>query len=102
LHDAEVLEWAVESKAKYVGMIGSRAKVRILFRDLESKGFKKESLAKVHAPIGLDIKAETPEEIALSITAELVLVRRQRQQINHDHKIVLKKVVPKSGPAGWA
>lgn len=102
LHDAEVLEWAVETKSKYIGMIGSRAKVRILFRDLESKGFKKESLAKVHAPIGLDIKAETPEEIALSIAAEMILVRRQRQQIDSDHQVGLKKVVPKSGPAGWA
>lgn len=100
LHDSEVLEWAVFSKARYIGMIGSRAKVRILFRDMESKGVAKELLARVHAPIGLDIKAETPEEIAVSVVAEMVLTKRQKEPTSGE--IRSKKVVPHPGPAAWA
>ncbi len=61
---------------RYVGMIGSRRRVRAAFEALLDEGFSRERLARVHAPIGLDIGAETPEEIAVSIAAELVRVRR--------------------------
>lgn len=72
LHDQEVLEWACRTEARYVGMIGSRHKIKILFKNLEEKGLPRSALERVHAPIGIDIKAKTPEEIAVSIVAELI------------------------------
>ncbi|HEY0753451.1 MAG TPA: XdhC/CoxI family protein [Ktedonobacteraceae bacterium] len=75
--DADVLHAALESRAAYIGMIGSPAKVKNIFKSLLQQGFSRESLAHVHAPIGLDIGAETPDEIALSIAAEIVMQRRQ-------------------------
>jgi xanthine dehydrogenase accessory factor len=61
----------------YLGMVGSRRRVRATFESLQENGVPRERLAAVHSPIGLDIGAETPEEIALSIAAELVAVRRR-------------------------
>lgn len=75
-YDELVLEWAVGTKAKYIGMIGSKTKNKAIFSHLLAKGFSQELLDKVHAPIGLEIYAQTPEEIALSIMAEIVKVRR--------------------------
>ena len=57
----------------YVGMIGSRRRVRAAFEQLAAEGFDEERLARIHAPIGLDIGAETPAEIAVAITAEMIL-----------------------------
>ncbi len=75
LYDGIVLEQAVESKARYIGMIGSRNKIQTLYQSLTKKGIAKETLGRVHAPIGIDINSETPEEIAVSIVAELIKVR---------------------------
>jgi len=75
-YDDMVLEWAVGTKAKYIGMIGSKAKTKAIFSHLLAKGIAKEQLDRVHAPIGLEIHAQTPEEIAVSILAEIVTVRR--------------------------
>jgi xanthine dehydrogenase accessory factor len=61
-------------------MIGSKRKIRTIFDSLEKEGFSRERLDAVYTPIGLDIGAKTPEEIALSITAELVRVRAGRQR----------------------
>ncbi len=77
-HDKIVLEQALRTKARYIGMIGSRRKVRMVFEDLMKKGISKDLLKRVHAPIGLKIGAETPEEIAVSILAELIQVRGGR------------------------
>jgi xanthine dehydrogenase accessory factor len=74
--DEEVLRAALETAAGYVGMIGSVSKVRAIFRHLLREGMTEETLSRVHAPIGLDLRAETPDEIALSIAAELLLWRR--------------------------
>jgi xanthine dehydrogenase accessory factor len=60
----------------YVGMVGSRRRVRAALEQLVREGIPRERLLRVHAPIGLDIGAETPEEIALAILAEIVRVRR--------------------------
>ncbi len=57
-------------------MIGSPNKVKHIFKDLLKEGISRERLAQVHAPIGLDLGAETPDEIALSIAAEMVMLRR--------------------------
>jgi xanthine dehydrogenase accessory factor len=75
-HDELVLEWAMGTKAKYIGMIGSKTKVKAIFSHLQAKGITKEQLNRVHAPIGLKIEAQTPEEIAVSIIAEIIMVRR--------------------------
>lgn len=79
LSDGIVLEQAIKTKARYIGMIGSRKKIQTLFNHLLEKGFSKEDLTRVHAPIGIDIHAETPEEIAISIVAELIKVRRSQE-----------------------
>jgi xanthine dehydrogenase accessory factor len=75
-HDRDALRQVVSSPAVYIGMIGSQRKVKMVFDDLRASGIAEEALAAVHAPVGLDIHAETPEEIALSIMAEIVMVRR--------------------------
>ena len=75
LYDGYVLEQAVKSDARYIGMIGSKKKIHTLYQNLMEKGISKEILDLVYAPIGLDINSETPEEIAVSIVAQLIKVR---------------------------
>lgn len=75
LYDGFVLEQAVKTNARYIGMIGSKKKIRTLYQNLMEKGVPKEALNRVHAPIGLDIHSETPEEIGVSIIAELIKAR---------------------------
>ena len=70
------LELALATPAKYIGMIGSKSKIKAVFSHLLAKGIPKELLDTVHTPIGLEIYAETPEEIAISILAEIIKVRR--------------------------
>lgn len=72
VHDAEVLAQALRTQAGYIGMIGSRRKREAVYDRLRGQGFTEADLARVHCPIGLEIGAETPEEIAVSIAAELV------------------------------
>lgn len=79
LHDKTVLEQALKSAAGYIGMIGSRRKRDLIYQELLTKGFSQSDLERVHAPIGLAIGAETPEEIAVSIVAELIQVRAGRE-----------------------
>jgi xanthine dehydrogenase accessory factor len=76
-YDQEVLEWAVKTEARYLGMIGSRRKIQMVYASLKEKGVPAEKLERVHAPIGLDIGALTPEEIAVSIVAEMIQERRK-------------------------
>ena len=74
-HDFDALRALAARDLRYVGLIGSRAKVARVFDALEAEGMPVECLARVHAPIGLDIGAITPAEIAISILAELIAVR---------------------------
>jgi xanthine dehydrogenase accessory factor len=74
--DMRILRWAVQTPARYIGMIGSRRKTITIFQELTKEGLAPELFEKVHAPIGLDIGAITPEEIAVAITAELIAARR--------------------------
>jgi xanthine dehydrogenase accessory factor len=74
-HDELVLRQILSTPAVYVGMIGSRVKVRTVFERLLAGGVPTEELLQVHAPVGLRIGGQTPAEIALSILAEIVLVR---------------------------
>ncbi len=79
-HDEKALRAVLDSPAKYVGMIGSRRKVKVIFDDLRHSGATEAQLSRVRAPIGLDIGAVTTDEIALSIAAELVSVRRAKRK----------------------
>ncbi len=73
--DKTVLAQSLRTSAGYIGMIGSRRKVSIVYEKLMKEGFTREDLDRVHSPIGIDIGAETPEEIAVSIVSELIKVR---------------------------
>lgn len=75
--DEEALRAALATRAVYIGMIGSPNKIKHIFKDLFQQGISRETLERVHAPIGLDLGAETPDEIALSIAAEVVMRRRR-------------------------
>ena len=81
--DMRVLRWAVGTSPRYVGMIGSKRKVLSVYRALEKEGIPTETFAGVHAPVGLEIGALTPEEIAVSITAELIAIRRGASNVAH-------------------
>ena len=77
-YDRAVLEQALKTSAGYIGMISSRRKREAIYEALMAQGVKKEQLEKVHSPIGIDIGGETPEEIAVSIVAELISVRSRQ------------------------
>jgi xanthine dehydrogenase accessory factor len=75
IHDKTVLSQALKTRARYIGMIGSRRKKDIVYHSLLEEGLTQEDLDRVHFPIGMAIGAETPAEIAVSIVAELIRVR---------------------------
>jgi xanthine dehydrogenase accessory factor len=74
--DMRVLRWAVTTEARYIAMIGSRRKTISVVKELEKEGLARELFQRVFAPMGLEIGAETPEEIAISVVAEMIAVRR--------------------------
>jgi xanthine dehydrogenase accessory factor len=74
-HDEQALYALAERGARYVGMIGSKRKIKLIFDDLLHEGVPAEALAKVYAPVGIDIGSQTVPEIAVSILAELVAHR---------------------------
>ena len=78
LEDQQVLRWAVNTQARFIGMIGSRFKKRALFGNLREEGIAQEQLDRVFSPVGVDIKAILPEEIAISIVAQMIAVRRSK------------------------
>jgi xanthine dehydrogenase accessory factor len=84
--DMRVLQWAVETEARYIGMIGSKRKALSVFKALQKEGMPAEKFERVHSPVGLEIGAITPEEIAVSITAELIAARHN--VANQPHKSV--------------
>jgi len=75
VHDIDVLRQALRSPARYVGLMASRGKRARIWSTMKEDGFSEDDLARVHSPIGLDIGAETPAELAVSIVAELIQVR---------------------------
>ncbi len=77
-HDQTVLSQTLKTDAGYIGMIGSRKKRDTIYRNLLDGEFTQKDIDRVHSPIGLEIEAETPEEIAVSIVAELILERAKR------------------------
>ena len=78
-HDRIVLEQALATDAGYIGMVGSKRKREELFVQLRAAGFSDANLERVHCPVGLPIGAQTPAEIAVSILAEMIAVRRGKQ-----------------------
>jgi len=76
--DELVLEQVLKTQPRYVGLMGSQNKIKTIFAHLVAKGISQEQLDKVYTPIGLDIHAQTPEEIAISILAEIIKVRRSQ------------------------
>lgn len=94
--DMRVLAWAVRTTARYIGMIGSKRKVLSVYKALEQEGYRPEEMERVYAPMGLDIGALSPEEIAISIVAELIAVRRNAESSAH------KKVRLDSRPVAGA
>ncbi|MDC7242080.1 MAG: selenium-dependent molybdenum cofactor biosynthesis protein YqeB [Spirochaetales bacterium] len=76
-HDDTALDAALKTECEYIGMLGSRRKVRLFMNKMTDQGHSPESLARVHSPIGLDLGAETPEEIAVSVLAEIMMVRNR-------------------------
>jgi len=76
--DQRVLELAAPTAAGYVGMMASEAKTRQIMKELKRRGVAEQALERVHSPIGLPIQAETPEEIAVSILAEMIRVSREK------------------------
>ena len=74
-HDEEALYCLIDRNARYVGMIGSRRKIKLIFEDLVQEGVSSDLLDQVYAPVGLDIGSQTVPEIAVSICAELVAHR---------------------------
>jgi xanthine dehydrogenase accessory factor len=98
-HDLEAVRALTARDVAYVGLIGSRAKVARIFDTLVEEGVPAETLRRVHAPIGLDIGAVSPEEIAISILAELIAVRHGRLhyrdgQRADDAPVAMKWVAP--------
>jgi xanthine dehydrogenase accessory factor len=74
--DMRILRWAVTTPARYISMIGSKRKVISVIRELEKEGLSHEAFERVYAPMGLEIGAVSPEEIAISVGAEMIAMRR--------------------------
>jgi xanthine dehydrogenase accessory factor len=84
LNDLTVLAQVLKLDAGYIGMIGSRRKCELIFQELRRMGYPEEAIQRVHAPIGLAIRAETPEEIGISIAAEMIQARAILQNQSND------------------
>ncbi len=97
--DMRVLRWAVQRQARYVGMIGSKRKTIAIFKELVKEGIPERLFERVHAPVGLDIGAITPEEIAVAITAELIAVRRRVERSLPHMSWFRSRTVEASAPA---
>jgi xanthine dehydrogenase accessory factor len=81
MHDEVVLRRALKTNAGYIGMIGSKKKRETIYRHLLDEGFVQADIDRVYSPIGISIGAESPEEIAISITAELIKVRAEKKAL---------------------
>lgn len=93
-YDTECLEMILRKKYAYVGMMGSRRRVAIVKDQLEEKGADKAALDGVYTPIGLKIGAQTPEEIAVSVMAEIIQLKNSREQAEGYSKELLHALVP--------
>jgi xanthine dehydrogenase accessory factor len=98
-HDEPVIEQAIRTNARYIGMIGSKRKISRMWKKLIERGADPNRLAQVHAPIGLEIGADTPEEIAVSVVAQLIQVRRgpkNRKKLSNYERVAAAATAPAS------
>lgn len=89
-NDRQCLEGIINKPNAYIGMIGSRKKIKLIKDTMINEGFNQDSLDKVYAPIGLKLDAETPEEIAVSIAAELIKVRQAASSLQYIEQDILE------------
>ena len=110
MHDLDSLDLILQKPYGYVGMIGSRAKVKKAMDELRSRGYRQEVLDQVHSPIGLSIGAQTPKELAISIIGEIIGHKYQelpssylesdvREALGGDSPLVLARIIDKRGSA---
>ncbi len=90
-HDEKALAAVIDSKAKYLGMIGSKRKIKFIYDNLKTAGVTTEKIERVHAPIGLDINAVTVPEIAVSIAGELIAMRRKEKHQTVEGPFLISK-----------
>jgi xanthine dehydrogenase accessory factor len=93
-HDEQALYHLAKTRARFIGMIGSRRKIRLIFDDLLRDGVTRAELERVHAPLGLDIGSQTVPEIAISIVAELIAHRNLGQSLHDPRRSSLLDDVP--------
>jgi xanthine dehydrogenase accessory factor len=98
-HDEEALLHLVRKPSRYLGMIGSRRKIRLIFDDLERLGVSRSGLERVHAPLGFDIGSQTVPEIAVSIVAELIAYRNNPEAPTPAYSLRDRPSSRKSSPA---
>jgi len=91
--DEEILVRVVNSPVKYIGMIGSRRKVLTTYEHLVKRGVSVETLKHIHAPIGIEIGATTPEEIGVSVAAQLIAVRRGEVETQRNKSDGMAKLI---------
>ncbi len=87
-HDQQALEAALAQQVLYTGLIGSRRKIKLLVDNLLEKGYPPEHFDHLYAPIGVDIGSETPEEIAVSVAAELIGIRKGQHQLSSKQRFI--------------
>jgi xanthine dehydrogenase accessory factor len=98
--DMRILRWAVQTSPRYLGMIGSKRKVITIYKELEKEGIGAHLFEKVMAPIGLEIGAVTPEEIAVSIVAEMIASKRGVAEAGRHKKYVSLHQTPETELSG--
>ena len=86
-YDKEALLASLRTEAPYIGLVGSKNRVKSIFNSLNDKEVKKEELKRINAPVGLDIGAETPEEIAISILSEIIREKRDENATGESLRI---------------
>ncbi|UCF36631.1 MAG: XdhC family protein [Acidobacteriota bacterium] len=89
-HDLIATETAIQTPARYVGLVGSRRKIKLIVETLIEKGFTPQHFKNLFAPIGLEIGSETPEEIAVSVVAELIAIRKGRHERSSKQEFIMK------------
>ena len=94
-YDRDCLRHALRKPHAYIGMMGSRRRVGLIMKDLEAEGFARELLRTVYTPIGLDIGAETPEEIAVAIMAQIIAVSNRKRRIGGFPQDVMNALLEK-------
>lgn len=91
VHDQIAVESLIGKDYKYLGVIGSKNKIKTMFSNMIEKGFDEEEINKIHAPIGLALGGNSPEDIAVSIMAEIIMIKNQGQPITmKDKKAAIK------------